>query len=168
MRTTEIFTAIATIIVLIIMRSKAESFLPFSSIATQGSKGTKPKGKNINYRKGKNIPKYYRNPYYKAKTDAQRQGLPAPKWKSDAIKDARQSAGSSYVPRKNTPKYYSNPYYKASKKPVTPSAGSPVPGRPGAVFGKRGGIASRSSYERKFGTGEIPWAYSPSPFLGGL
>ena len=34
--------------------------------------------------------------------------------------------------------------------PIGPP-GYAVPGRPGAVFGKAGGVASRASYERKFG-----------------
>ena len=42
-------------------------------------------------------------------------------------------------------------------------AGSPVPGRPGFVYGKRGGVAYQSAYERKYGRAPLIDAGSPVP-----
>ena len=154
MRTTEIFTVLAAILVLIIMRSKAEPFWPFTSPKKSDNKIKKMSaalesavkkppmgssaGKGMVFgKRGNAVPK---------SDFARRQmGSSAGKGmvfgkRGNAVPSADFDLRQGVQNRKTT--RYTGP--------IGPP-GYAVPGRPGAVFGKAGGVASRASYERKFG-----------------
>lgn len=142
MRTTEIFTVLAAILVLIIMRSKAEPFWPFSSPKGRSS----PKGlKSKNKKSGSQLIR--KSTPMGSAVDGQ-PGMVYGKRGNAVLKadfDRRQGGVTAH---KGTKKGRS--VYPPWTGPIGPP-GSAVPGRPGAVFGKAGGVASRASYERKFG-----------------
>ena len=166
MRTTEIFTVLAAILVLIIMRSKAEPFWPFTSPKKSDNKIKKMSaalesavkkppmgssaGKGMVFgKRGNAVPK---------SDFARRQmGSSAGKGmvfgkRGNAVPSADFDLRQGVQNRKTT--RYTGPIgppKKSDNKIKKMSAGYAVPGRPGAVFGKAGGVASRASYERKFG-----------------
>ncbi len=169
MRSTEMYTVLALIVVAFLLRSKAESYISSSSWLTSvapllagkkkaGKKtrrGGKPKSRMGSSVAGQPGMVYGKRGNAVPKTDfARRQmgagvaGQPGMVYgkRGNAVPQAafnrRQGMGLKRKTKKRTTVRYTGP--------VGPP-GSAVPGRPGAVFGKAGGIASRAAYERKFG-----------------